>query len=153
MLKIIEKYFILEKSKEEKDENEISEETEYDMDDREEIGINFFIIINKDFVSKIKGKQDYHEPKEDLNIDGEENLDTKKSSNGGRIGDYKAKVHVKKNNKSQYKDEYLGKAANHKKETGTKPMENRKINTIKQRPKMKRKKPPELINHIIRIMI
>ena len=116
MLNVIETSFILETSKEEKDENDISEETKYDMDDREEIGINDFIILNKNFPNKIKGKQDYHKSKEDLNLDKEENFDTKKGFNGGRTEDHKATVHVKKNDKSQKKDEYVGKAAHHNKE-------------------------------------
>ena len=104
--------FILETSKEEKDENDISEETKYDMNDREEIGINDFIILNKNFLKKIEGKQDYHKSKEDLNLDIEENLDTEKGPNGGRTEDHKANINVKKNDKSQKKDE----AAHHNKE-------------------------------------
>ena len=105
-------YFILETSKEEKDENDISEETKYDMNDREEIGINDFIILNKNFFNKMEGKQDNHKSKEDLNLDIEENLDTKEGPSGGRTEDHKANINVKKNDKSQKKDE----AAHHNKE-------------------------------------
>lgn len=105
-------YFILETSKEEKDENDISEETKYDMNDREEIGINDFIILNKNFFNKMEGKQDNHKSNEDLNLDIEENLDSKKGPNGGRTEDHKANINVKKNDKSQKKDE----AAHHNKE-------------------------------------
>ena len=32
------------------------------MNDREEIGINDFIILNKNFFNKMEGKQDNHKP-------------------------------------------------------------------------------------------
>ena len=116
MINIIEKSFILDTSTEEKDENDISEETEYDIDDRQEIGVNDFIILNKNFLNNIKGKQDFHKPKENLNDDTEENFDSTKNSIGGRIKDQKAEVHLQKNDKSQNKDENIGKVAHHSKE-------------------------------------